>query len=257
MISVGSTNINNLLLSLKKDLSLLSPPNQSFVEVPHPWLCWEAMPQANSYWIQVNRKSDWLLINNPHVFYNACYRALGPFVNGVEYSWQVANALNAQGVAVGSTGSAFRFTYKTDPVIQSINQTGDTLLTSWDGTIQFDFPPGSLDGTGTITYQRSHQPPVAHPKKGIEKAYSLSSTASLATDATYTVTITYSDTDVIGIEPETLGLYAWDSGLGQWVIEPSSQVNVANHTITAAPNHFSTWSVLGDTNWVFLPAIIR
>jgi len=178
-------------------------------------------------------------------------------VNGVEYSWGVASALDAQGVSIGGSGSAFLFTYKTDPVMQAINQGGDTLLTSWDGTIHFDFPPGSLDGTGTITYQRSSQPPTAHPMKAIDKAYDLSSTASLVADATYTVTITYSDRDVIGIEPETLALYAWDVGQGQWVKEPSSQLNAANHTITATPNHFSTWSVLGDTHRVFLPAIMR
>jgi hypothetical protein len=253
--SVGTTAIDNLFLSLIKDIPLLSPPTGSFVEVPHPWLCWEGMPQAISYWIQVNRKSDWFLINNPHVFNSACYWAEGPFVNGVEYSWQVASALNAQGFDIGSTGNAFRFTYKTDPVNQAINQGGHTLLNSWDGTIQFDFPPGSLAGAGTITYQRNNQPPGAYTRSGIGKAYDLSSTSALASDATYSVTITYTDMDDFGIKSGTLALYAWDSGLSQWVKEPSSQLNAANHTITASPNHLSTWAVLGDADWIFLPAV--
>jgi hypothetical protein len=51
------------------------------------------------------------------------------------------------------------------------------------------------------------------------------------------LSVTFSDMDIIGIEPETLALYAWDNGLGQCK-EPSSQFNTADHAITAAPNHF-------------------
>jgi hypothetical protein len=54
---------------------------------------------------------------------------------------------------------------------------------------------------------------------------------------------------------ETLALYAWDGD--EWVQEPTSAVDMANNVVTAAPDHFSVWAVLGQTNRVYLPLIGR
>ena len=43
----------------------------------------------------------------------------------------------------------------------------------------------------------------------------------------------------------------------EWVNEPSSVVDTANNTITATPNHFSSWAVLGETRRVFLPVALK
>ena len=54
---------------------------------------------------------------------------------------------------------------------------------------------------------------------------------------------------------ETLALYSWDGS--QWVKEPSSVVDTAANMVTAHPNHFSRWAVLGETRRVYLPLVLR
>jgi hypothetical protein len=76
----------------------------------------------------------------------------------------------------------------------------------------------------------------------------------------YTVVVTYTDDEVLGVDEETLGLYTWD-GAG-WVLEPTSEVYAGGNTITAAPGHFSYWAVLSgeevqDQYFIYLPLIIR
>ena len=76
----------------------------------------------------------------------------------------------------------------------------------------------------------------------------------------YSIEVIYTDDEVLGVDEETLGLYAWD-GAG-WVVEPSSLVNAASNTITAWPDHFSYWAVLAgeevqDQFFVYLPLILR
>lgn len=51
----------------------------------------------------------------------------------------------------------------------------------------------------------------------------------------------------------TLALYAWDGS--QWVKEPSSAVDGAANVVTATPDPFSLWAVLGETCRVYLPLV--
>jgi len=57
-----------------------------------------------------------------------------------------------------------------------------------------------------------------------------------------------------GIE-KTHALYYW--GGTQWVKESTSVVDTVNNTVTATPDHFSVWAVLGETRRVFLPVVLR
>ena len=51
----------------------------------------------------------------------------------------------------------------------------------------------------------------------------------------------------------TLALYWWDGS--QWVREASSAVNNVGNTVTATPNHFSRWAVMGEARRVYLPLV--
>ena len=44
---------------------------------------------------------------------------------------------------------------------------------------------------------------------------------------------------------------------GEWVREPTSQVDVVANAVTAQPDHFSLWAILSDERRVYLPAILR
>jgi hypothetical protein len=71
----------------------------------------------------------------------------------------------------------------------------------------------------------------------------------------YTITVHYTDDERGSVIETTLALYFWNGS--QWVKEPSSVVNLHDHTVTAKPNHFSRWAVLGATHGTYLPIIQR
>ncbi|MFQ5854673.1 MAG: hypothetical protein ACE5LU_03375 [Anaerolineae bacterium] len=69
----------------------------------------------------------------------------------------------------------------------------------------------------------------------------------------YTITVRYAE-GVLAFE-DTLALYTWDGT--QWVREPTSVVDPAGNTVTATPDHFGTWAVLGEAERMHLPVIFR
>jgi hypothetical protein len=79
--------------------------------------------------------------------------------------------------------------------------------------------------------------------------------AQPAPGQTYTLTISYSEGEKGPAIEDTLALYYWNAS--QWIQEPSSVVNAADNTVVAAPNHLSPWAVLGETQRVYLPLILK
>jgi hypothetical protein len=71
----------------------------------------------------------------------------------------------------------------------------------------------------------------------------------------YSIEIQYSSEELGLVDESTLALYYWDGNT--WVGEASSQVNTSTNTLTAAPNHFSIWAVLGEYHSLFLPLLFR
>jgi hypothetical protein len=69
---------------------------------------------------------------------------------------------------------------------------------------------------------------------------------TLSGGATYTVSIQYTDAEISGLNESSLALYSWNGS--QWVKELSSVVNAGTNTLSATPNHFSLWTVLGSTD---------
>ena len=71
----------------------------------------------------------------------------------------------------------------------------------------------------------------------------------------YTVVIEYTDSEVGGILEDTLALYYWDGD--SWEPEPTSVLDIDANTLTATPDHFSYWAVLGEpsTFFTFIPVV--
>ena len=63
------------------------------------------------------------------------------------------------------------------------------------------------------------------------------------TDETYTVTLTYTDSEVGTLNENSLSFYSYN-GTG-WVKEPTTVLNPDTNTISATPSHFSLWAVGG------------
>jgi len=131
-----------------------------------------------------------------------------------------------------------------------------------DGRTTVTLGPGDVAETVTLTLT----PWVVVPGgslAGIGHAFDLTAVyastgepASLVPGNTFDLEIHYGDAELTTpVREETLALYYWDGD--EWVVEPSSSVDPANNVVTATPDHFSLWAVLGETNRVYLPIISR
>jgi Leucine-rich repeat (LRR) protein len=147
------------------------------------------------------------------------------------------------------------------PVSATIGPAGGTLSSEGDSTT-YSFAPGTFGssaqavlavaGNVTVTHapkQAEAAPPTGN-LVGIRHFYDVSardaSGQSVQPLLPYTVTIAYGPVDLAynrAIE-STLALYLWDGTA--WVQEPTSQLDAAADTVTATPNRFCTWAVLGE-----------
>jgi oligopeptide transport system substrate-binding protein len=136
------------------------------------------------------------------------------------------------------------------------------VLTSYQGDTVIQIPAGAVTDTIVITHTLTHILPPGGNLTGIGHEFDVtavySSTgqpAQLAPGQTYTLTVHYTDAEKGPAIENTLALYYWDGS--QWVKEPSSTVDTIANTVTAHPDHFSLWAVLGETKRVYLPLILR
>jgi len=129
-----------------------------------------------------------------------------------------------------------------------------------DTTIQI--PPNALASTSIITLTSISRLKAIGPLMGIGHLFDVTAVitptgapAGLAPGKTYNLTVKYLPEEVAPVKEETLALYAWDGAA--WVEEPTSLLDAAANTVSATPNHFSLWAVLGETNCTYLPMTLR
>jgi hypothetical protein len=161
------------------------------------------------------------------------------------------------------------------PVSAQIGSPGGTLSSESDGTTYTFAPETFVSSTGATT-AAAGVVTVTHTPKQADAAPSTGSLAGIrhfydveARDAggqsvqpllPYIVTITYGPADLTSgrVISNTLALYLWNGTA--WVQEPTSQLDVGAYTITARPNRFSAWAVLGKAmpgGKVYLPLLAR
>jgi hypothetical protein len=140
--------------------------------------------------------------------------------------------------------------------------TGGGSLTSYHGETIIQIPAGAITDTIVITHTPAYILPPGGNLTGIGHAFDVtavySSTgqpAQIAPGQTYTITVRYTEVERGPAIEETLALYWWDGS--RWVKEPSSVVDTVANTVTAHPNHFSRWAVLGETRRIYLPLVLR
>jgi len=140
--------------------------------------------------------------------------------------------------------------------------TGGGSLTSYYGDTTIQIPAGAITDTVVITQSPAYGMPPGGNLTGIGHVFdatavysSTGQPAQIAFGHTYTVTVQYTDAEKGPAIENTLALYYWDGS--QWVKESSSVVDNIANTVTATPDHFSLWAVLGETRRVYLPLIMR
>jgi hypothetical protein len=154
----------------------------------------------------------------------------------------------------------------------TVGPSGGTLSSTSDGT-EYTFGPAAFPassrleaaGAVTVTHTPLPGPPTealaAGVQVGVRHYYSVGAvnTAGQPVQPTrpYTVTVTYSDWDLLlsQVTESTLALYRWDGR--QWVREPTSRLNVISNTVTANPSRFSTWGVLGRVPPLYVPLVLK
>lgn len=78
------------------------------------------------------------------------------------------------------------------------------------------------------------------------KAYSDAVTIETSFDDSITITLTYSDSDVSGIDESTLRIYRYDGFA--WEELSNCSVNTSANTITCTTDHFSVFGLFGDAS---------
>lgn len=133
------------------------------------------------------------------------------------------------------------------------SNSGDTILT---------FPGGAFTDTVTLTYRHLLADQDTGPLAGISHTFEVTgiysdtgNVAHLVPSQRYTIAVRYSDEDAYSVSEDTLALYRWDGV--QWIRESSSGVQPAHNTVTAMPDRFGLFAVLGESHRRFLPLVTR
>jgi hypothetical protein len=145
------------------------------------------------------------------------------------------------------------------PAVTAIITPGGGTLSSASGNVNLDFPAGSVTTDTLVT----HTPAPSSPSGGLVGVSFFQLTAERCSDGVpmtsfdppYTLSAGYTDAQKGPAIESTLGLYWWDGG--QWQLEPTSSVHEAQNRVTASVNHMTLFSVLGETNRVYLPLVLR
>ena len=139
--------------------------------------------------------------------------------------------------------------------------TGGGSLTSYSGDTTLQIPAGTFTDTVNVTHSPAYGTQPGGNLAGIGHVFDLTAVYPTGAPAepspghTYTVSVEYTSDDLGTTIEDTLALYYWDGG--QWVMEPSSTLDTTTNLVTATPDHFSLWAVLGATWPVYLPFILK
>ncbi len=139
------------------------------------------------------------------------------------------------------------------------------VITSTDGNVRLDFPPGAVtnDTTVTITLFMSttHSPPSS-----FGAGFHLDLTATDDTgqpvdnfnDKPFTFTYTYNEDELqaIGIDAKTLEIYFYNTDTEEWESIKPVTVDTVKKTVTVTLDHLTEFAVFGKGS-TYLPVIVK
>ncbi len=122
-----------------------------------------------------------------------------------------------------------------------------------DNKASVSIPAGAVSGSGTvsITPTTSYTDPGGSKTVVGSKAYEFSITAGGQEVTTFsdfvTLTFTYTDNDIAGLDESTLSIYYWSESTSAW-LNLGGTVNAASNTITVNTAHFTKFAVFGEAS---------
>jgi len=147
--------------------------------------------------------------------------------------------------------------------------TGGGELTSLDGKTSFAIPIGALNGDTTFTYIPQLSPHHPYGRQSFAHnsfemtAQDSSGNPITAFNLPVTVTLTYTNTDIISFTEDTLGLYYWSGVAGRWVDSvttcPGGEYirDLEANILTVPLCHLTEFGLFGPRPHVFIPVIFR
>lgn len=149
------------------------------------------------------------------------------------------------------------------PATATIPDQGTTIITASQGLVELIFEPGVFSEPAVITYTPLLPQDPGYGLAGTGTFFYLEAVAQadgapLAPQQPYTLTVAFSlpELHAAGIY-NPLGLRLYSLVGREWVLEPTSTVNLANLTVSATPDHFSTWALLAPDQGVFVPVVFK
>lgn len=127
------------------------------------------------------------------------------------------------------------------------------------------FPPGAVEEAVVVMVAPAVTPPATGSFQLLGQVFTIDATASDGSPMTqfakpFTLTVTYTDAEVQGIDEQRLTLHYWHEGQQAWIAIPTT-VDAANNRLTARLDHLTTFAVLqGQVNTpaqIFLPLVQR
>jgi oligopeptide transport system substrate-binding protein len=140
-------------------------------------------------------------------------------------------------------------------------QTGGQLTSSNGDTI-IQLPAGVVTSTIELTQSPAFGVPPGANLVGIGHVFDISAVysntpkpAQVVAGQSYEITVHYAGNELGPAIENTLAIYYWDGSA--WKKEPGSVMDMNAKTVSASPDHFSLFAVLGETNRVYLPLTIE
>ena len=140
---------------------------------------------------------------------------------------------------------------------------GKTAITNADGTkVSFEVPANVLTANAVLTIN-----PIAKTAESISAAvtatvvptgkfivggfvYNVNAiaegTAVKTFGQTVTLTFTYTDSQIVGLNESSIKAYYWDIATSKW-IALATTVNAATNTLTVATTHLTYFAIMGET----------
>jgi len=135
-----------------------------------------------------------------------------------------------------------------------VDQTGGII--QLETGVRMEVASDTFNDTVTIHYIPQSPTPTGELQHANE-FYEIYATDSNGTktqpNKPYNIAITYDEANLSsGLDESKLALY-FKNESGQWTLEPTSSVDIQANVVTANPDHFSEWAVLGEASQTAQP----
>jgi hypothetical protein len=143
-------------------------------------------------------------------------------------------------------------------ITQPVSPAEETSVILPGDNLAFTFGAGAIAEDVDLRYESGALNPAVEGLQGVGVNFSVTAVASgsneeVAPTQPYTLTTTYRDVQIEGVDESTLAFYFWENNA--WVREETSVVDAHNSQVTATPSHFSEWALLGRTPTLYLPVV--